>query len=47
MAIFQNHLGRLVPECQTILYFTAAWDDGGESETNIQFFYIPDAFPVT
>jgi len=31
---FQDNLGRLVPECQTVLGYTAARDDGGDSVNN-------------
>ena len=31
---FQDNLGRSVPECQTVLSYTAARDDGGGSDDN-------------
>ena len=34
MLSFHNGLCKLVPECQTILDFAAATDDGGDSGDN-------------
>jgi len=28
MATFQNNVGKLVPDCQTVLYFAKTRDDG-------------------
>jgi len=51
---FQDRLGKLIAECQTVLDFAAAWDNGGGTSedvqiiaTNMPVFWRLDALLVT